>query len=86
MSVERRRQKIFLDQEMTLLLWTAVTYVARLLAGWVLALVVVRLIPVQTIYPSEDNLDQVYVDKAGVCYRYERAECACGRFNRASKR
>lgn len=51
--------------------------VAALVLGYLLALAISRMLPVQTVYPSEDNLFQTYRDSRGVCYRYEREERPC---------
>ena len=45
--------------------------------GYILAVTIVKLLPVQTVYPSEANLSQVYRDTRGICYKYEREAREC---------
>lgn len=47
------------------------------LFGYFIAIAIVSLIPVITIYPSEKNLDHTYHDDNGTCYRYEKHKVDC---------
>ena len=45
--------------------------------GYFLAVAIISIIPVITIYPSENNLHHMYHDDNGTCYRYERKDVNC---------
>lgn len=46
--------------------------------GWLLAYLLVQCLPVQTMFPSEENLGQIYRDSKGVCYMYQKEMATCG--------
>lgn len=45
--------------------------------GWLLAFLLVQNLPVQTMYPSDQNLGQIYKDSKGVCYMYQKDAATC---------
>ena len=47
------------------------------LMGYFIALALLSLIPVITIYPSEKNLGHTYHDDNGTCYKYEKYTVDC---------
>ena len=47
------------------------------LMGYFVAVATLYLVPTITIYPSENNLEHVYHDDKGVCYKYERHPASC---------
>lgn len=53
------------------------TRIVGAVVGYLLALAVVQLMPQQTVYPSEENLQQTYKDSKGVCYMYEKVAHPC---------
>ena len=59
------------------MLFEVVQRVVAALFGYLLAMAVVQLLPHQTMYPSEENLQQVYRDSRGVCYMYQKVQHAC---------
>jgi hypothetical protein len=45
--------------------------------GYLVVFAILSRLPTVVLYPTEDNLDRIYKDEVGTCYRYEREGCPC---------